>query len=156
MILINVPPPPSANRLWRNVPGMKRPVLDQKYAKWRHDAAWLVKIQIADHHFMLVECRFDLELHVPISRRDTDNWTKALADLAQHAGLVSNDGNMRRVLVIPEKRVDCLIAITPLPDEPGVRKAAKPRHYTPATPRKKPLTAAGRKAAATYVRLMTT
>lgn len=123
-ITFNVSSPPSANRLWRNVPGMKRPVLDEKYAAWLRTAAWEVQMQIRG--ITPIACRYDAVYHVPVSRRDTDNWAKGIGDLCQRVGIVTNDGNLRNLLVQPQAgRTDCWVVLTPVPSEPGVRKAAK-------------------------------
>ena len=124
-IVVAVPNPPSANRLWRMVPGMRRPVLDRDYAAWLASAAWLAKIQ--NPGAPRVDCRFDVSIRVPISRRDTDNWAKALMDLLQKAGIVSNDGNMNNVQIAPEARADCEITLIERPDLGAIRKPAKPK-----------------------------
>lgn len=135
-VTINVPKPPSANRLWRSVPGRKRPILNPDYAEWKKTAGWLVKMQIVG--VPRIDCRFDVEISVPVSRRDTDNWTKPLLDLCQHVGLVSNDGNMHQVTVTPMVRDDCVVRLLPRPDIGAVRKPArsggKPGYTRPRKP----------------------
>lgn len=134
-IVITVTKPPSANRMWRSVPGMKRPVLNPDYAAWLKAAGWEARRQAAGME--RITCRFDVALSVPISRRDTDNWQKPLMDLMQHAGIVSNDGNMHRIETEPMDRADCSIAIFLRPDLGGVRSEAKGRKKT-GGPKKKP------------------
>lgn len=133
-IVITVPRPPSANRMWRNVPGMKRPVLDRNYAAWLETAGWEARRQAVGMD--RITCRFDVVLSVPISQRDTDNWQKPLMDLMQHAGIVSNDGNMHRIETEPMKRDDCSVALFLRPDLGSVRVAAKGRKKTGGPPKK--------------------
>lgn len=140
MILITVPAPPSANRIWRTVPGMKHPVLDRRYAEWLNTAGWQARMQATGA--ARIEGRFDVRIEVPISRRDTDNWSKPLLDLMEHVGVVSNDGNMHQVTVTPTDRTDCLIAITERPDLGAVRKPSTRKKRTggpPAKPTRKRL-----------------
>ena len=67
---------------------------------------------------------FNLDIEVPISRRDTGNHEKALCDLCESCGVVTNDGNAHRITVTPTNRTDCLLAFTPLPAMDGVLKQA--------------------------------
>jgi hypothetical protein len=71
-----------------------------------------------------IACRFNADIQVPISRRDTDNWSKSILDLLQHVGIITNDGNVHKLTIEPMKRVDCLIVMTPLPEMEQVRGAA--------------------------------
>lgn len=133
-IVITVPRPPSANRMWRTVPGMKRPVLNRDYAEWLQAAGWEARRQAVGME--CITCRFDVVLSVPISRRDTDNWAKPLMDLMQHVHIVSNDGNMHRIITEPMERDDCSVALFLRPDLGGVRAEAKARKKTGGPPRK--------------------
>lgn len=134
-IIITVPRPPSANRMWRVVPGMKRPVLDRDYAAWLQVAGWEARRQAVGME--RITCRFDVVISVPTSRRDTDNWQKPLMDLMQHAGIVSNDGNMHRIVTEPVARDDCSVALFLRPDLGSVRAPARGRKKT-GGPAKKP------------------
>lgn len=124
-VVVTMSKPPSANRIWRTVPGMRRPVRSAEYVEWLRSESWNVKRQIIG--MKPLDCRFDLTIEVPISRRDTDNWAKPIGDLCQYAGVVTNDGNVNRVTITPTRRTDCSVAFWPLPDMDGVRKAASPR-----------------------------
>lgn len=119
-IIITVPTPPSANRMWRTVPGMKRPVLDRAYAAWLETAGWAARMQATGA--ARIEGRFDVRIEVPISRRDTDNFAKPLMDLMEHVNIVSNDGNMHDVTISPVDRPDCSVALFERPDLAGIRK----------------------------------
>jgi hypothetical protein len=71
-----------------------------------------------------LDCRFNLDIEVPISRRDTGNHEKALCDLCETCGVVTNDGNAHRISVTPTERTDCLLVFTPLPEMGAVRRPA--------------------------------
>jgi len=123
-VIVTMPVPPSLNKLWARAPGGKR-VRSQAYRAWISTAAWLVKTQIVGMEPL--SCRFNLEIEVPVSRRDTGNWEKALCDLCQTAGVITNDGNAHRITITPTERTDCMLAFWPLPEMGAVRKAAKER-----------------------------
>jgi hypothetical protein len=74
-----------------------------------------------------LDCRFNLDIEVPISRRDTGNHEKALCDLCESCGVVTNDGNAHRISVTPTERTDCLLVFTPLPEMGAVRRPAPNR-----------------------------
>jgi Holliday junction resolvase RusA-like endonuclease len=111
--------PPSLNRLWITVPG-KRRVRSAEYNKWRTEAGWEIKQQVAGMDPL--PCRYDMEISVPISRRDTGNWEKAIGDILESVGVVTNDGNVNRLTIVPMDRTNCAVAITPLPGMGGVRR----------------------------------
>lgn len=121
-IMFHVRRPPSANALWARAGGGGRK-RSAAYSAWLRDAGWEVKMQTVG--IPPLDCRFDVDILVPISRRDSDNWTKPLLDLCEHIGLVTNDGNMHRVTITPVERDDCALALTPLPGMDGVRQPAK-------------------------------
>lgn len=135
-IVVTMSKPPSTNKLWSAAPGRRR-VRSQEYVRWLNEAGWDVKRQIVG--MAPLDCRFDVLIEVPISRRDTGNWEKAVMDNIEHAGVVSNDGNARTITITPTDRPDVMVAIWPLPELGGVRKAAKPAHIGRAwAGRKKP------------------
>jgi hypothetical protein len=73
-----------------------------------------------------IDCRFNVLIEVPISRRDVGNNEKGVMDLCEHVGAVSNDGNASSITIRQAQRADVMVAIWPLPTMGGVRKAAKP------------------------------
>lgn len=115
--------PPSTNKLWARGIGGKR-VRSREYREWRSIAGWEVKQQIMGRPPL--DCRFDVLIEVPISRRDTDNWTKPCLDLCQLVGAITNDGNAREVRARPVRRDGIMIAFWPLPGLDGVRRVAPP------------------------------
>lgn len=122
-LILTIPCPPSGNRMNRIRPGMKRPTRAPEYRKWLDVAGWEVRRQVVG--LAPLDIRFDVEIHVPISRRDTDNWNKPLLDVCEHAGAITNDGNQNIVTTIPMQRTDCMIAFYPRADLGAIRKKTK-------------------------------
>jgi Holliday junction resolvase RusA-like endonuclease len=114
--------PPSLNALWIRVPGKAR-VRSSAYNAWRAVAGWEVRMQIVG--MAPLACRYNLDIEVPVSRRDTGNWEKAISDLLELVGVVTNDGNAYSIAVTPVQRSDVRVAITPLPDMGGIRAPAR-------------------------------
>jgi len=116
---------PSTNALWIRGNGRAR-VRSPDYVKWINEAGWEVKMQMVG--MPIVACRFNCVIEVPISRRDTGNWEKAILDLLEHVHVVSNDGNMHQLEVRPVERSDVMVALWLLPGMGGVRPQAPPRY----------------------------
>lgn len=123
-IVLHLPVPPSANRLWRVVPGRRKPVLDAAYARWILDAGWEAKMQLGSRSAILGS--FDARIEVPVmSRKDADNFAKPLLDLCQRVGAINNDSGLLHYEVTKTDRTDCMIALW---DRGGaIRKAAHSR-----------------------------
>lgn len=131
-MIVTVPPPPSLNKLWLTVPG-KRRVRSREYNAWLHAAGWELKRQIIG--IQPIACRYNMEIQVPISRRDTGNWEKPIGDLLEACGAVTNDGNVHRLTVLPMARTDCAIELIELPEMDGIRPAPLKMRRTFAKPR---------------------
>ena len=135
-IVLTLPVPPSANRIWRKVPGRRKPILSEEYRAWITEAGWAAKMQIAGLPMILGA--FAAIIEVPEkSRRDLDNFSKPLFDLCQRVGAVRNDSGLKRYTVTPTARDDCMVALWDLGGAPiavpKVRSAyvAKPRTAKP-------------------------
>jgi Holliday junction resolvase RusA-like endonuclease len=122
-VVLYMAPPPSLNKLWSTMPGKKR-VRSPEYNAWLHTEGWRVRSQIVG--MKPIDCRFDVLIEVPISRRDVGNNEKGIMDLCEHVGVVNNDGNASSITIRQAVRTDVMVAIWPLPTMGGVRKAAKP------------------------------
>lgn len=131
-IILTIPKPPSLNKLWITVPGRRR-ARSPEYSQWLRAAGWDVRRQMIG--IRPIECRYDMEIHVPISRRDTGNWEKPIGDLLEACGVVTNDGNVHRLTVLPLARDDCAVCLTPLPEMDGIRKASPPKFTRTSMPR---------------------
>ncbi len=118
-----MPVPPSLNKLWISIPGKKR-VRSPEYSAWLREAGWEIRRQLSGRP--PIACRYNMDILVPVSRRDTGNHEKAISDCLQSAGAVVNDGNLHSLTVTPvEGRTDVAVCLTPLPGMGGVRGPAK-------------------------------
>jgi Holliday junction resolvase RusA-like endonuclease len=122
--VVTMPRPPSTNRLWIRAPGKPR-VRSPEYRAWIFSAGWDVRRQLIG--IPPIDCRFNVVIEVPISRRDSGNFEKATMDLCEIVGLVTNDGNAHEINIRPTAREDVMVAIWCLPEMGAVRRAAKPR-----------------------------
>jgi Holliday junction resolvase RusA-like endonuclease len=147
-IVLHLPIPPSANRIWRTIPGMRKPTLSEEYRAWINTAGWTAKQQLVGIPMILGA--FSAQVEIPEkSRRDRDNWTKPLFDLCQRIGAVRNDRGLGVYTVTPTDRTDCMVALwdlggVPLPEP-------KRKTHAVSTPRKR-FTPRDRKAAAIYAK----
>jgi Holliday junction resolvase RusA-like endonuclease len=128
--VIHMPVPPSTNRLWvpvsSGMSGQRRTrARSPEYQSWRANAGWMVKQQIMGT--LPIDCRFNVLIQVPLSRRDTGNFEKPIMDLLESIGAISNDGNAHEIRVQPMERYDVSVALWILPDmgqirAPGVKR----------------------------------
>lgn len=100
VLVLNLPLPPSTNKLYANVPGKGR-VRTREYRRWSSAAlsySWLSKPQGGFPHF---EGAFDIQITLPLKMRgDITNRIKAVEDwLKKPAGIVSDDKHTHRAVV---------------------------------------------------------
>ncbi len=90
-IVVDLPMPPSTNRLWRIVG--KRLVTSAVYEGWRREAHGMFYQQHARNRPKPMQ-RFTISIVLDQRKRgisDSDNRLKAVLDFCQAAGLVTND-----------------------------------------------------------------
>lgn len=91
VLVLNLPLPPSTNKLYANVPGQGR-VRTREYRRWSIAAlnySWLSKPQGGFPRF---EGAFDIQITVALKMRgDIDNRIKPLLDFLASAGIIEND-----------------------------------------------------------------
>jgi crossover junction endodeoxyribonuclease RusA len=98
MITLSLPYPPSANRLWRSVPG-KGVLKSAAYRGWLNDAAKWVTIQ-AGGKFIVGHFAIAIEAERPDRRRrDLDNLAKPTMDALTHSGVITDDSFARRIIL---------------------------------------------------------
>lgn len=95
-IRLNLPVPPSANRL-HVYAGQGRRAISSDYRRWRHEAGWLIQARRPKHS---IDGPYTLEIIVPQRLRgDVDNRAKPTADLLVEHGVTSDDRHMQSVSV---------------------------------------------------------
>lgn len=93
-VVLRLPPPISANAIWRSFGG--RNIKSQKYREWLVEAGWKLQSQNPGR----IDGAYGLTIRVPRKcRLDLDNVPKAISDLAQAHGVISNDRLCEKILV---------------------------------------------------------
>jgi crossover junction endodeoxyribonuclease RusA len=115
MIVLDLPRPPSVNALYSNVPGKGR-IKTPAYRAWIEEAGWLLRTQRPKR----LEGEYKLHVLVGPTRADIDNLAKAINDLLQKHGVVTNDRkadsvHLERTSLIPKGIVRC--TVTPAAQE---------------------------------------
>lgn len=117
MIRIEMPFPPSINRLWRASKGggvYRSP----EYTKWKQEACWTIAAQCRAER---LKGAFKLTMLVvpPDKRhRDLDNLLKASLDALAAAGVIANDRHCRWIEARwVEDGAPCTIILESLGDE---------------------------------------
>lgn len=94
MIELTLPYPPSANRLWRSVPGLKSPIKSREYVAWLRAVAAAIPMTARAE----IKGRFHAEILAdrPDRRaRDLDNLIKPILDALkptpQAKGVIEDD-----------------------------------------------------------------
>jgi Holliday junction resolvase RusA-like endonuclease len=136
-LVFALPCGPSTNALWHQPPGFRRRKRTPEYSKWLLEAGWDAKAQTVG--VPQITGTFDWHLVVPQkSRRDLDNWSKAVMDLLQHVGVILNDSGQRHYTVSTADRNDVLIMLW---DRGGPEQKPPRRVYPVSMPRPKRPTA---------------
>ncbi len=102
MISLTLPYPPSANRMWRAVPGLKSPIKSREYQAWIKAATATIPMAVRDE----IKGAFHAEIEVdrPDRRaRDLDNLIKPILDLLKptptHKGVIRDDSDTQSITV---------------------------------------------------------
>lgn len=102
MVSIDLPFPPSVNRLWRNCSsdGAPRVYLSPKYQKWKREADALMVTQKRPEQIKgLFEAKIVVSAPSRGSRGDLDNRIKAVFDWAQRSSIIKDDKNCERLTI---------------------------------------------------------
>ncbi len=122
--VLTLPVCPSTNALWITPVNYKRRIRSPEYTTWLRDAGWAARMQLVG--VPTITGTFTARIEVPAkSRRDRDNWSKALLDLCQSVGAVRNDAGLRDYQVIGTDRSDVLVVLT----DCGGPEQRKPKEY---------------------------
>lgn len=103
-ITLDLPLPPSVNRIWRvgrSRNGKRVVYRDQKYVKWIKEAAAIIWLSRRPGSLIApISGPFEVTITFtpPDKRwRDIDNLSKAVMDFLQHSQIITNDKNARKV-----------------------------------------------------------
>lgn len=89
-IVLNLPMPPSTNRLWRST--RKGIVYKETKAKnWCEQAAWAV---LAQRKGVTLKGNVSVMLEIEYGEGDADNRIKAVLDMLERGGLLENDSQV--------------------------------------------------------------
>ena len=92
MTVLDLPFPPSVNRIWRMRKGGGKPYLDTRYQTWKRVAD---NLYLANkRNWLPVKGNFRATITLDIAHRgrtDLDNRIKALLDWLQRAKIIEND-----------------------------------------------------------------
>lgn len=108
-VILVLPLPPSANRMYRVVGGKQ--IKSQAYREWIQRAGWEAKVQLIS--VPMITGDFKSVLEVPRTY-DLDNNLKPLYDLCQSVGAIRNDKYHEEMHVYRMDRETVLIELTAL------------------------------------------
>ena len=131
-ITVDLPFPPSANRIWRSNFKAKKVHLEPEYEKWMTECCLLWLTQ-KPRPFQMVTGPFWARIvlvNPDKRRRDLDNRIKVLLDFAQKAGIVEDDSNTSAIDIswgsVEQAPTGCRVVINP-----GERKSVLAEPSTP-------------------------
>jgi Holliday junction resolvase RusA-like endonuclease len=96
-IILDLPFPPSANRLWRSTRFSSRPYRSQEYISWMEEADMVV-MAAKTYPRRKITGPFEVGIllsDVGLRRSDGDNRIKALLDWCESRDVIRNDGDCR-------------------------------------------------------------
>lgn len=100
-IILDVPPPPPINRLWRSRTNPKtgKPIvhISTRYKRWQKQFGLHWTIQRPPKFKQLTE-KFQATIIIGDRRRDADSSAKALLDALQKFEIIENDSQCIRVI----------------------------------------------------------
>ena len=114
-ITLELPLPPSTNRLWRVFRG--RLIRSEEYRGWIKQAGLEILVQKPKLPCKAISGPYSLIVRLKLGNgRDSDNRVKALNDLLQKHGFIQNDNLCRKLLVLwnDKLEVDCRVTIRAL------------------------------------------
>ena len=97
-VMLQLPPPISSNAIWRsfNRGGRVTAIKSREYREWITKASAMVQSQNPGR----IDGAYGLKIQTPAKCRiDLDNVPKAINDLAQTLGIISNDRKCQKIEV---------------------------------------------------------
>lgn len=105
-VVLRLPLPPSANRIWRVGKGGVVHKADA-YRRWLQQAGWECVIQQGGDR---IPAAYHMRVTLPQTRRDPDNALKALSDLLQRQRVITDDKHLRGMaLLVSRERGDSVL-----------------------------------------------
>jgi Holliday junction resolvase RusA-like endonuclease len=99
-ITIDLPCPPSVNRIWRaNRAGPKRVSISKEYESWKRSADALALSTGQFRGLKMVKGPFEAEIIIKRVRGDLDNRTKGVLDWLQSRGVIVDDKFCERLTI---------------------------------------------------------
>lgn len=99
-ITIDLPCPPSVNRIWRaNRAGPKRVSISKEYESWKRSADALALSTGQFRGLKMVKGPFEAEIVIKRVRGDLDNRTKGVLDWLQSRGVIVDDKFCERLTI---------------------------------------------------------
>jgi crossover junction endodeoxyribonuclease RusA len=102
-VIISLPYPPSANRLWRFVPGKRTPLRSEEYRAWLKEATWAAKaacLRTHDRKGVVGPYALNISACPPDRRkRDLGNLVKAIEDGLKAGGAIEDDSLCQEIML---------------------------------------------------------
>lgn len=96
-LTVTFPPPPSGNKIWRNVKG--RTLKSAEYRGWVLEAVMGIRLSLTDKAARIVSaCAVSLRIPRKSKLSDLDNRIKPCLDALQAAGVIQNDRQIVRII----------------------------------------------------------
>lgn len=114
-IVIDLPTPPSVNRIWRaNKAGPKRVSLSKEYESWKRSADALAMSTGQFRGLKTVVGPFEAEIVIRRIRGDLDNRTKGVLDWLQSRGVIVDDKYCERLTIAwGDAPTGCRVTVRP-------------------------------------------
>lgn len=116
-IIIDLPMPPSVNRIWRaNRAGPKAVSISPEYAAWKRHADGMALSMAQFRGLKTIVGPFEAKIVLRRQRGDLDNRSKGVLDWLQSRGVIADDKYCERlVLEWGDAPTGCRVTVTPRP-----------------------------------------
>lgn len=100
-----IPPPPSVNNLFRNVPGKGR-VKTERYNIWMQAAQWDVMLENnKPRRIETLTGPVEIFIELGKTRGDIDNRAKPVLDLMVKAGVIADDRQVQLLVIARDREL---------------------------------------------------
>lgn len=96
-VILELPWPPSINKTWAPRKNGRGMYMTPTAKQWHKDANLLLRYQLGPHTAMQGRLKVVMALTPPKLSGDIDNRIKAVLDALQHAGVMQNDQQVKRL-----------------------------------------------------------